>query len=201
MSSESPFKTPRAPDGASCSVPPTTPSHLYQLTGPQMEAYRTPLLNIATPNNIHPTMTSESHANGNNIDGMDQYSEENISRDCPVTTSTQLKHRGDSQTMACGLSTTTLEPARTWSTTLEPLILQRQSSSATSNTCSATTPVTPLSVLSSSDPLFSSSGFSSGGSSKKRQVNYAHILPSPGVPSGYAYLSFPGDASSTSDMV
>ena len=159
MSSESPFKTPRAPDGASCSVPPTTPSHLYQLTGPQMEAYRTPLLTIATPNNIHPTMTSESHANGNNIDGMDQYSEENIRHDCPVTTLTQLKHRGDSQTMACGLSTTTLVvPPH-----LEPLILQRQSSSATSYTCSATTPVTPISALNSSDTLFSSSGFSSEG--------------------------------------
>ena len=187
MSSESPFKTPRAPDGASCSVPPTTPNHLYQLTGPQMEAYR-------TPNNIHPTMTSESHANGNNIDGMDQYSEENIRRDCPVTTSTQLKHRGDSQTIACGLSCTTVEP-------LLPTLLRRQSSSATSNTCSATTPVTPLSALSSSDPLFSSSGFSSEGSSEKRQVNYVHILPSPGVHSAYAYLSYPAGASSTSDMV
>ena len=193
MSSESPFKTPRAPDGASCSVPPTTPSHLYQLTGPQMEAYRTPLLNIATPNNIHPTMTSESHANGNNIDGMDPYSEENIRRDCPVTTSTQLKHRGDSQTIACGLSCTTVEPL--------PTLLRRQSSSATSNTCSATTPVTPISALNSSDPLFSSSGFSSEGSSEKRQVNYVQILPSPGVHSAPAYLSYPAGSSSTSDNV
>ena len=191
MSSESPFKTPWTPDGASCSVPPTTPSHLYQLTGPQMEACR-------TPNNIHPTMTSESHANGNNIDGMDQYSEENIRRDCPVTTSTQLKHRGDSQTMACGLSTTTLSVVPPH---LEPLILQRQSSSATSYTCSATTPVTPISALNSSDTLFSSSGFSSEGSSEKRQVNYVHILPSPGVHSAPAYLSCPAGSSSTSDNV
>ena len=198
MSSESPFKTPRAPDGASCSVPPTTPSHLHQLTGPQMEAYRTPLLNIATPNNIHPTMTSESHANGNNIDGMDPYSEENIRHDCPVTTSTQLKHRGDSQTMACGLSTTTLSVVPPH---LEPLILQRQSSSATSYTCSATTSVTPISALNSSDTLFSSSGFSSEGSSEKRQVNYVQILPSPGVHSAPAYLSCPAGSSSTSDNV
>ena len=164
MSSESPFETPRAPDGASCSVPPTTPNHLYQLTGPQMEAY----------------------------------SEENIRYDCPVTTLTQLKHRGDSQTMACGLSTTTLSVVPPH---LEPLILQRQSSSATSNTCSATTPVTPISALNSSDTLFSSSGFSSEGSSEKRQVNYVHILPSPGVHSAPAYLSCPAGSSSTSDMV